>query len=100
MEFYKRDDLEEISEGLEKLVVKAENDGDNQAPKINILEAQEFISQYSPDSGVLRQAIFENIRFCLYSGIWIFDQSLDDMLRISEFIKLNHRAFTETKCRL
>ncbi len=97
MQYYKRDDLEEISKGLEQLVEIAENGGNPQAPQINIEDAQEFISQYSPDSTVLKQAIFENVLFCLYCGIWRYNQPLDDMFRISEFIKLNHRARAETK---
>lgn len=97
MQNYKRDDLEEISKKLNKLVEIAENGGNAQSPRINIEDAQELISQYSPDSAVLKQAIFENVLFCLYCGIWIYNQSLDDMFRISEFIKLNHRACAETK---
>ena len=49
---YKRDDLEEISRGLNKLVNEAEM-SDAIQPEIDMEEVKDFISQYSPDSGMI-----------------------------------------------
>tara|TARA_Y100000588_G_C14015142_1_gene821765 strand:+ start:194 stop:496 length:303 start_codon:yes stop_codon:yes gene_type:complete len=91
---YKRDDYEEIAEELAKLVHKAQTDAGDQSPQIDIEDAKALISQYSPDSVTLKKAMFENVHFCLYCGILIFDQSADDMFRVSDFIRENHNAYS------
>lgn len=92
---YKRDDFQEIAQQLNELVQLAELTDKEGAPKINIEDVQDLISQYSPDSTILKDAMFRNIHFCLYCGISIYDQSLEDMFKVSDFIKSNHRALIE-----
>ena len=100
MHNYKRDNYQEIAQQLNELVELAELTDKEGSPKINIEDVQDLISQYSPDSTVLKDAIFKNIHFCLYCGIPIYNQSLEDMFKVSDFIKLNHKALAETQFKL
>ena len=90
---YRRDDIEEIANGLRDLVYEADM-SDPLHPEIDIDKVKIFISQYSPDSSVLKKAIFQNKDFCIYLSIELIDESIDSMMKISEFIKEYHCAYS------
>tara|TARA_Y100000588_G_C14145664_1_gene878241 strand:- start:448 stop:1200 length:753 start_codon:yes stop_codon:yes gene_type:complete len=77
MRFFRYDDEDEISSHLNELVNFAEDqcEDKNYAPKIDIQDAYKFIRQYSPDSGVIKRAIFRNEKFCRYCGLPVLDDA-------------------------
>ena len=92
---YRRENYLEMVQELQDLLDNADMP-DPYVYDIDFEKVIEFISQYSPNSAMLKQVIFENKDFCRSVKIKIMEDRIDSMLNVSLFIEKNHNAYSHS----